>query len=113
MPAKTDKYYGLLQFLLIVNLYNCRRSKSNKIIVLVPCPEKGYVYSGNPIQSLTPDVWGITTWQECSLICKESTEGCLFWTWKPSVQTCYLKTSKAGRKVNTDFMSGSAGCGVG
>jgi hypothetical protein len=63
------------------------------------------------------DIKNIDSWQQCGQQCKEYV-GCNYWTWgkptwsyAPDRKTCYLKSSKSGRRAGIGVISGSRNCG--
>lgn len=69
------------------------------------CFEHDIDYHGNDI----PGYVETDTAHLCQEECLRKA-GCDFWTWHPA-GACYLKTSKAGREVESPFVSGPKFCG--
>jgi len=71
------------------------------------CPEGGIAYPGNDIMGRK-----ITeSWKQCSGLCRTH-DACRFWTFTPSKNWCYLKSSDKGGREMANKISGSRTCGV-
>ena len=79
--------------------------------VLHCCPgctiEEGVDYNGNDIAGQSNIA--VTDQHDCARRCLTE-DTCNFWTFKPSGNRCWLKTSYSGRQTGS-FNSGSKGCG--
>ena len=72
--------------------------------------EEGYAYYYNTIP-------GGMSYQPSRLACQQACaehDGCSYWTWRKgsAMGECFLKTSRAGRELATDFVSGTKDCNL-
>jgi hypothetical protein len=70
--------------------------------------EEGVDYSGNTIHGMANIP--VTDQHDCSHLCAAE-NSCNFWTFQPSDNCCWLKTSDSGKQAYQDLNSGSKACG--
>ena len=89
----------------------------NKIFLAPDCFDYDRDYEGNDINSDPNDKdYGAgagrrNSARQCQILCQSRTE-CNFFTYRPSVRSCWLKNLDSGRRYETGAISGTKFCGI-
>jgi len=101
--------------LLVKHLYN-NTIMGTKNCHSLDCPIVDIDYHGHDIEGIQ----NVLSWQDCATKCRENQDrGCRYWSWLSETyvgvakkNTCFIKTSDAGREIEHGILSGAIDCGT-